>query len=223
MTINRLNQGTTNQVLVKAISGQTTNLLELQNSSGSVVASIGPTGALGGSLVPPTPPTSGMVLLDTGTFTTVSSVALPDNTFTSTYTNYWIVFQLTAATATANLLLRLRANGSNAGGSSYQSTIAATRVSGGNLSINSQNADAGRIGDINLNAPYPALQFTIFNPQTSGRQTNWSGTGSYRDGSSNYFGAFGGVLDNTTSYDSLAILTSSGNFSGVVSTYGVVK
>jgi hypothetical protein len=50
MTINRLNQGTTNQVLVKAISGQTTNLLELQDSSGSVVSSIGPTGALGGSL-----------------------------------------------------------------------------------------------------------------------------------------------------------------------------
>jgi hypothetical protein len=48
MTINRLNQGTTNQVLVKAISGQTTNLLELQDSSGSVVSSIGPTGALTG-------------------------------------------------------------------------------------------------------------------------------------------------------------------------------
>jgi len=48
MTINRLNQGTTNQVLVKAISGQTTNLLELQDSSGNVVSSIGPTGALTG-------------------------------------------------------------------------------------------------------------------------------------------------------------------------------
>ena len=53
MTINRLNQGTTNQVLVKAISGQTTNLLELQDSSGSVVSSIGPTGALGGTVADP--------------------------------------------------------------------------------------------------------------------------------------------------------------------------
>jgi hypothetical protein len=48
MTINRLNQGTTNQVLVKAISGQTTNLLELQDSSGNVVASVGPTGLFTG-------------------------------------------------------------------------------------------------------------------------------------------------------------------------------
>jgi hypothetical protein len=53
MTINRLNQGTTNQVLVKAISGQTTNLLELQDSSGNVVSSIGPTGALGGTVADP--------------------------------------------------------------------------------------------------------------------------------------------------------------------------
>jgi len=48
MTINRLNQGTTNQVLVKAISGQTTNLLELQDSSGNVVSSVGPTGLFTG-------------------------------------------------------------------------------------------------------------------------------------------------------------------------------
>jgi hypothetical protein len=42
MTINRLNQGVTNQVLVKAVSGQTTPLLELQDSTGAVVSSIGP-------------------------------------------------------------------------------------------------------------------------------------------------------------------------------------
>jgi hypothetical protein len=48
MTINRLNQGVTNQVLVKAVSGQTTPLLELQDSTGAVVSSIGPAGELNG-------------------------------------------------------------------------------------------------------------------------------------------------------------------------------
>ena len=83
MTINRLNQGTTNQVLVKAISGQTTNLLELQDSSGNVVSSIGPTGAVGGSF-------RGKVIQivygSTSTFTVSSSTSYSDTTLTANIT-----------------------------------------------------------------------------------------------------------------------------------------
>jgi hypothetical protein len=179
----------------------------------------------GSSFVPvvPTPPAptgGGLEHINTSSFTTVSSVALPTNTFSSTYKNYLITLQFTAASATSTMLLRLRSGSTNETAAAYQSALTTTRVSGAQLSINSQNATSGRIGDFNSAAPYPALQLTIFNPQTSGRQTNWSGTGSYRDGTSNYFGVFGGVLDNTTSYDSLAVLIGSGNFSGFISAFG---
>jgi hypothetical protein len=165
---------------------------------------------------------AGMVLLNTTSFSGVASQSLPTDTFTSTYSHYVITLSISSASATSSLKLRLRAAGSDTIGSAYQSSVIATRVSGATFNANAQNANYGYLGNSNLNAPFPALQFMIFNPKDT-VPTNWSGTGSYRDGTSNYFGAFGGVLDNSTSYDSATILPDSGTFSGVISCYGVNK
>lgn len=55
MAVNRLNVGATNQLLAKASSGQSTNILELQNTAGTTVAGIDASGNPVGTLIhPPT-------------------------------------------------------------------------------------------------------------------------------------------------------------------------
>jgi hypothetical protein len=55
MAVNRLNVGATNQLLAKASSGQSTNILELQNTAGVTVAGVDASGnGVGGLAHPPT-------------------------------------------------------------------------------------------------------------------------------------------------------------------------
>jgi hypothetical protein len=55
MAVNRLNVGATNQLLAKASSGQSTNILELQNTAGTTVAGVDANGnGVGGLAHPPT-------------------------------------------------------------------------------------------------------------------------------------------------------------------------
>jgi hypothetical protein len=55
MAVNRLNVGATNQLLAKASSGQSTNILELQNTAGVTVAGVDANGnGVGGLAHPPT-------------------------------------------------------------------------------------------------------------------------------------------------------------------------
>lgn len=54
MAVNRLNVGATNQLLAKASSGQSTNILELQNTAGVTVAGVDASGnPVGGLIRPP--------------------------------------------------------------------------------------------------------------------------------------------------------------------------
>jgi hypothetical protein len=53
MAVNRLNVGATNQLLAKASSGQSTNILELQNTAGVTVAGVDASGNPVGGLVRP--------------------------------------------------------------------------------------------------------------------------------------------------------------------------
>jgi hypothetical protein len=69
--------------LVQNQSGQ---LVALSASSFLFVASAGPA------------PTGGLTLISSTSFTTATSVSLPDNTFTSSYDNYKLIFQLSAVT-----------------------------------------------------------------------------------------------------------------------------
>jgi hypothetical protein len=55
MAVNRLNVGATNQLLAKASTGQSTNILELQNTAGVTVAGVDASGnPVGGLAHPPT-------------------------------------------------------------------------------------------------------------------------------------------------------------------------
>ena len=79
----------------------------VQYYDGSVWATVGPT-------------EGGLAWINTTAFTTVTSVSLPDNTFSASYRNYKIILEIGAVTSDADFTMRLRASGSDNTTSNYR-------------------------------------------------------------------------------------------------------
>jgi hypothetical protein len=215
MTINRLNQGTTNQVLVKAISGQTTNLLELQDSSGNVVSSIGPTGALGGTIG-----NSGLVHINTQTFSAVAAVNF-NNVFSATYDNYLIKFNNVTGSSTFWVTVRMRANGTDYTGAEHKRQkigAGSTTVSGSRVTNNTAieevlfiESSVQNFGFLELSNPFVSGQIT-----TAMQRGSDTSAGNINMNIHNY------GINQTTSYDGFTAFVS-GTFSGSISVYGYKK
>jgi hypothetical protein len=184
--------------IAQAIEGQTANLLELRNSSGSVVSSVGPTGALGGSLVPPA---SGLVHINETTWTSSSSVNI-NNVFTSTYRFYRLIFDVTQP-ALGDATIRLRAGGTNNEGTDYNQGFSSLTTANNTVSGASNVATSWNFMKVN-NVGNCSAAIDIYNPQVSGQNTmatcNWSGATTVLLGGYSWL-----FLNNTTSYDGLTI------------------
>lgn len=62
---------------------------------------------------------SGLVFINSASFTTVTSVSFATNTFTSTYRNYRVILDVTAATALSTLTGRVRVAGTDVTAAGY--------------------------------------------------------------------------------------------------------
>jgi hypothetical protein len=62
----------------------------------------------------------GLWKVDSGTFSAVTSVSLPNGTFTADYDNYRLMFVLTTVATDATLTGRMRDSGTDNSGSNYQ-------------------------------------------------------------------------------------------------------
>ncbi len=210
MTINRLNQGTTNQVLVKAISGQTTNLLELQDSSGNVVSSIGPTGALGGTVNQP----QGLVHIETVSIGSgVSSISV-NNVFTSAFTNYKIIYQGVNSNA-SDIRYRLRAAGTDDTGSNYKFGRFFMGQEGSIAFTTQQNQTSTFSPIATGSTANSSFYIDISNPQKSTTTTSVGmGSGFYTLYTST-------TNTSTTSFDGFTLIRDNGTFSsGEIRIYG---
>jgi hypothetical protein len=222
MTINRLNQGTTNQVLVKAISGQTTNLLELQDSSGNVVSSIGPTGALGGTVSQP----QGLVHIKTEPIgVTVASVTV-DDVFTTTFDTYKLFFNVRTSNDTW-LDFRFR----NSSGD-YTSTDYMHRYFQVKASLSSFEERSGTRfrpfspsnGDVLTIRPEQVCEMTIMNPMQSFRTSFASGPGGGDGGGVLGVSFAAGNMKVTTAFSGFKIFPDGGTISGgFVKVFGVIN
>lgn len=211
MTINRLNQGVTNQVLVKAVSGQTTNLLELQDSTGAVVSSIGPTGALGGTIG-----NSGLVHINSKTFSAVASQQI-NGVFSSTFDNYKIMISISTMTGTTDDLIGLQfgTGGTLNTASTYRRNVSELVANGGVNNVNAtDNQNRLFISAMNLNG---VVTFDVIAPNLSSR-TFISGLVATSDRAQQFTTGF---FDNTTSFTDFAINKDSAtNMTGTIRVYG---
>ena len=218
MTINRLNQGTTNQVLVKAISGQTTNLLELQDSSGNVVSSIGPTGALGGTVSQP----QGLVHIETRTVSATTSEFF-DGVFSADYDDYFIKAEIICS-SNNDLNFRLRANGTPDSANEYgRQTLQSSGSTA--LALRSTVTTSGRFMSSIIANNRNAITSNFFSPFLAQATSVISDMVIRSDSGSNIFGAIHYIGHNVvSSFDGIEFnLAAAGTMTGTISIYGYAK
>ena len=166
---------------------------------------------------------AGLVKLSTTTFSAVSSVSLPANTFTSTYDNYFLVIRPTNFSAGSGTMNgRLRSAGTDNTTSTYITSGMGYNNGGSNFTytsgVTTQFIFGGiSVGDctvfpLNINTPFGSNNSYI--SQTSYGQNHTGGGGAY---------FYGGSFFNTTSFDSFSFYPSTGTMTGSYSVYGYSK
>jgi hypothetical protein len=78
---------------------------------------------------------SGLTYLTGATFSAVASVSLPTSTFTSTYTNYKVVFVINSADATRQVFSRMRASGTDNTNATYNNATGGGKVTENQISF----------------------------------------------------------------------------------------
>lgn len=160
---------------------------------------------------------TGLVLLNTTSFSAVSSVSLPNNTFTSAYNTYFFTFDMVGSTA-SDLQMRVRAAGTDNtsavyGRTQWEGTITSATASAQTSAVvaNLYDSDAKR----------QPLFFTLNNVEVSGRYTSGHAVSAVSADTGNPYPMERWVTVNvTTSYDSITFLTNTGTMTGSISCYG---
>lgn len=185
-------------------------------------ALVGPTGATG--VTGPTGATgatgaaaaSGLVLINTTSFSGASSASFPAGTFSATYQNYRILVNAVLNSGSTTLSARLRISGSDNTSSSYQIQRLLAEGSATPSAYNSGNInlwdDFGGVRTIprpisaDLFQPFEATPTIFSHLIITGSAANTMSTVGYHSGS--------------TSFDSLSIFPNTGTITGTMSAYG---
>ena len=177
----------------------------VQYYDGAAWATVGPAAA------------SGLTYITGASFSAVSSVSLPASTFTSTYKNYRLAFQVTSASAAFFLTARLRASGTDNSTSnySYGSPGTATDNTGAPLGGSGTSFDfRGGVTTgqnsfvIDINSPQESFLTYLFGNLYSNNTTFSAGN------------SYNGQFNATTSFDSFSLIAALGTITGFYKVYG---
>jgi hypothetical protein len=157
-----------------------------------------------------------MTLINTTSFTTQSSQALPAGTFTSTYKNYKIIWRHTQNTSNGSMTVRMRASGTNATGSDYSLFGSYSGYSAGPTRVNQTGQTS--FGLVSPNASNIAvIVIDITGPQVANQTIGFARVFSTSAGDDVLLSMQHGLA---TSYDSMDFIISAGTMTGQVSVYG---
>jgi hypothetical protein len=160
-------------------------------------------------------------LISTTNFSAVSSVSLANSTFSSTYLNYKIMFNLTSASTTLTITSRLRASGADNTAAVYNQMSNGILDTGTASNKTEQNQTSWTI-EATFSSGIWALDFDLLNPQAA-KPTQMAGF-LVCDNAANFVGRSVRALHNsTTVFDAMSFIASTGNFTGSVSVYGYNK
>jgi hypothetical protein len=192
-------------------------------TNGQVLTADSTTG-VGVKWATPSTPTSGLTYITGATFSGVASVSFPTDTFTSSYTNYkiiWTVNSESSSGATA-WFVRMRAAGTDLTTSTYSHGRFYYYGDGGTVG----SGATGSTNDTSINfhlATPPDKGIAIFdvvNPQATAN-TFVNGYGLQNQPTSLNIGVnYSGWVKNTTSYDSMTLLLGNGTMTGNYKVYG---
>lgn len=171
-----------------------------------------------GAAAPP-----GLVYLTGASFTSVTSVSLPTNTFTSTYRNYKLFVDFTSSSANLTITCRMRSSGTDHA-TNYAQFAEYTNSAGTAADISVSGATSWTLGyiatgsDFGLKAQW---SFDLISPQVA-TTTRMGGIGGCSGSAFNtdLHGTFAGQVNLSNSFDSLSFIASTGNFTGIYRVYG---
>jgi len=162
---------------------------------------------------------SGMVLLNTTSFSGVSTISAPADTFTSTYANYKVLIYQTTSSGSNTVRFRIRAAGTDLTTSTYRS-LAYYANSAANSFNGLESGSSTTYGSLSYAGTQGnAIEFDIFNPKVAD-YTHLRSTSTFHDGTNMFLLNAGIVVANTTSYDSFTIFPVTANISGTMRVYG---
>jgi len=166
---------------------------------------------------------SGLNFLSSTAFTTATSVSLPANTFSATYTNYKVFVTVTAVTADADLTLRLRAAGTDATSANYDGSFVGRTNASVDLNFDTAAGTALSVGEQDNSEIFYSLELDVLSPQVA-IPTRLLGQfiGQKKDGTSGkFYCSGGGNFRSATQFDSLTFISSvASSLTGTITAYG---
>lgn len=165
---------------------------------------------------------NGLQLVASSSFSGQTSVSLPANTFTSTYRNYRLYFQITSSTSDADITMRLRSSGSDISTSSYDNVWSVLANTGGSSTVTSFTQTSWALGEIDSANPWHYIALDIISPQVAANTFITGQYGFVDKIGSNYITRTGsGVFRLTSSVDALTVISSvASSITGVYRVYG---
>jgi len=159
----------------------------------------------------------GLVLLNTTSFSAVSSISIPANTFSATYRNYRVVFSSDSSTA-GHIQIRWRAAGSDNTTSNYYSGYWYTNIATGATGTDVAGAASNIMSKMGYSnaAGVLTMFYDVFNPF----ETKATGISALQSRNDAVINSVGGYFQATTSFDSMTFIPSAGTTTGSVSVYG---
>jgi hypothetical protein len=171
----------------------------------------------------PATPTSGLNFITGTTFSAVSSVSLPNSTFTSTYTNYKVIFIVSSSSGSPAMTGRYRASGSDNTTSNHYSALSIARVDGSSATQgNSSAATSFNLGYMSSGTPGTyGLTLDFLSPQAAAKKQIFGGGFGYNSGQ-DAFAAYslGAWFNATTQFDAFSLIASTGTITGSYAVYG---
>lgn len=197
-------------------------------TSGTLSVDIGGTGATTGAGLVPVFPTgitvssgSSSVASD-GTITLTSATAAYINgIFTSSFTNYKILFMARSSVDAPALYMRLNINGTDTSTGYFYSGSWQRPTNSTYLSWNGNNTgfwDLGRLR--NSSSILFGGQMDLFQPQSSSVNSKMTYSSWSEDTSSGIGLSISGLLNNTSQFNGFTLFPSAGNLSGTFKVYG---
>lgn len=167
--------------------------------------------------------TPGLTIVQAATaFTTVSAINI-NSVFTSTYTNYRIVFNPSAASAGGSITMKMRASGTDTSTNYATRTFYGSPATGGVYTSDSLGTDEWYLGNISTTSGTGNGVIDIYNPQTT---VPTAITAQFLGGETGV-GIFtyltAGHQNSATQFDGLSFLISAGTFTGTYTIYGYSK
>jgi hypothetical protein len=163
---------------------------------------------------------SGLTLISTTTFTGVTSVSLPADTFTSTYMNYRINFNLDSCTVGMTLTARMRVAGADNTQARYQQMSTGANSAGADVNVGQLNQTSWSLG-VWTNLAQNFIVDVVRPKQVS--ETSVMGQFAIDNTTVFVSRAIGLKQNESIAFDSMSFIASTGNIAGSINVYGYAQ